>query len=261
LQSSNSVIIKGVREGLLLILDDDVPFAQVLTELSERVGTRPDFFKGAGVTMNAGRRVMDWPDFEVIYKMLTRNGMHVHTFVSLSAQSRMVAESFGVASRPPSFAAGDAGGSLGLKARGSALHGQAPVSGLDSAASVAEAGEGIFLRCNLRPGQSVRYAGDVCVLGDVESGAEIVADGDIVVWGALLGTVHAGANGDDEAIICALHLSPIQLGIAGYISRFPANEEGYQGTRPPELAHVEMGRIVVEAWAERGREDYSDQQP
>src|SRR5437868_705970 len=115
LQSSNSVIIKGVREGLLFILDDNVPFSMVLTELSERISAKPDFFRGAEVIINAGRRVMERPDFDVVYKMLTRNGMRVHTFVSLSAQSRMIAEGFGVTSRLPAFAAGNASGSGSLK--------------------------------------------------------------------------------------------------------------------------------------------------
>lgn len=244
MDNSQRVIIKGVREGLLLILDDEVPFAEILTEMSERITTRPGFFRGAGVALNTGRRVMDRPEFDVLYKMLSRNGMRVHTFVSLSAQSRMVAESYGIAARPPSFAAGDTGGSLG-RTRG--VH--APVA--SPADSVVESGVGLFLRCSLRAGQSVRYAGDVCVLGNVEPGAEIVADGDVVVWGALRGTVHAGALGDDESVVCALYLSPVQLAIAGVISRFPSPEAwgGATSAGSPELARLDAGRIVVEAWS------------
>jgi septum site-determining protein MinC len=242
-----------VREGLLFILDDDVPFPQVLTELSERINAKPDFFRGAGITINGGRRVMDRPDFDVVYRMLTRNGMHVLAFVSLSAQSRMVAEGYGVPSRPPSFAAGDAGGSLGLKSRGTASAMPHPPGGQQTSDSAteraSERSDGLFLRCNLRPGQSVRYPGDVCVLGNVEAGAEVVADGDIVVWGALMGTAHAGANGDDEAVICALRLAPQQLGIAGYTSRFPAREPAGPWPAPPELARVESGQLVIEAWS------------
>jgi septum site-determining protein MinC len=244
-QVSEAVIIKGVREGLLLILDDDVPFSQVLTEMVSRVNAQPSFFKGAGVTVNTGRRVLDGPDFDVLYRMLTRNGMRVLALVSMSAQTRMVAENAGVASRPPSFAAGDSGMSLGLKGRGSGF-----VRTDEGQDEMAEAAPGLFLRCNLMPGQSVRYGGDVCVLGDVEAGAEIVAEGDVVVWGKLQGLVHAGIGGDDEAVVCALYLDPTQLAIAGVISRFPSKTDtGYLvASRPPELARLEEGRIVVEAW-------------
>ena len=180
-----------MREGLLLILDDDIPFAAVITELSERISANPDFFRGAGVIINSGNRVMDRPDFDVLYRMLTRNDMRVLTFVSLSAQSRMIAEGFGVTSRPPSFAAGDSGSSLGLQTRGRAALPSSP----DIVASMSEAGVGLFLRCDLRPGQLVRYAGDVCVIGNVEPGAEIVADGDVVVWGALPRQCLCGRRG------------------------------------------------------------------
>ncbi len=248
------VIIKGVREGLLLILDDDVPYAQVLTALVERINTQPGFFKGANVIVNAGRRIMDRPEFDVLYKMLTRNGMRVQTFVSLSAQSRMVAEGYGVASRPPSFAAGDSAVATGNRARGS----RPDLIGAMVEAGVPEVGQGLFLRCSLRPGQSVHYQGDVCVLGDVQVGAEVIAGGDVVVWGALRGIVYAGANGDDEAVICALQMSPAQLGIAGIVSRFPtdANREAGAGSLPcPELARLAHGQIVIEPWTSARNEE------
>jgi septum site-determining protein MinC len=245
LQVTDAVIIKGVREGLLLILDDDVPFSQILTELVTRINAQPGFFKGSGVTLNTGRRVLDGPDFDVLYRMLSRNGMRVLALVSLSAQSRMVAENSGVASRPPSFAAGDAGVSLGLKGRGSGL-----VWTEQDQEEMADTAPGLFLRCSLMPGQSVRYGGDVCVLGDVEAGAEIVAEGDVVVWGKLKGLVHAGIAGDDEAVVCALHLDPTQLAIAGVITRFPSSSDTGSpvAPHPPQIARLEEGKIVVEAW-------------
>ncbi|MEP6774603.1 MAG: septum site-determining protein MinC [Chloroflexota bacterium] len=267
MQASDAVIIKGVREGLLFIVDDSVPFAQILSDLVGRFSAQPYFFKGASVTLNMGRRVFDAPEFDVLYRMLARNGMKVASVVSLSAQSRMVSENAGISSRPPSFAAGDAGSSLGLKGRGATSSpgpwsnneagayssgGLAWPEGADPARGwegVAEAGVGLFLRCSLRPGQSVRYGGDVCIMGDVEMGAEVVAEGDVVVWGALRGVVHAGVGGDDEAVVCALKMNPTQLGVAGILARFPGMDTGYLAdTQPPEMARLEGGRIVVEAW-------------
>jgi septum site-determining protein MinC len=265
LQVSEPVIIKGVREGLLIIMDDDVPFAQILADLVGRIKAQPTFFKGATVTLNMGRRVFDAPEFDVLYRMLTRNGMKVASVVSQSVQSRMVVEGFGVGSRPPSYAAGDAAVSLGLKGRGSAAgawntagtgavstgglawpEGTDPAQGWDG---VVEAGVGLFLRCTVRSGQSVRYGGDICIMGDVETGGEVVAEGDVVVWGQLKGIVHAGVGGDDEAVVCALKMNPTQLGIAGIMARFPTTNTGYLfDTQPPEIARLDGGRIVLEAW-------------
>ena len=87
------------------------------------------------------------------------------------------------------------------------------------------------------------------VVGDVNAGAEIVADGDVVVWGHLRGTVHAGANGDADAVVCALELSPTQLRIADLIAVSPAR----RGEARPELARIKDRRIVAERWSARGK--------
>jgi septum site-determining protein MinC len=86
----------------------------------------------------------------------------------------------------------------------------------------------------------------VVVIGDVNAGAEVIAGGDIVIWGRLRGTVHAGATGDDQAIVCALNLAPTQLRIGKHIARPP---EGKRRRRIiPEVASVEEGKIIVKAW-------------
>lgn len=102
----------------------------------------------------------------------------------------------------------------------------------------------------LRSGQVLRYAGHVVVVGDVNPGAEIIATGDVLVWGKLRGVVHAGAAGDDNAIVGALLLAPMQLRIGKYIARAPderALDERVQ-VRTPEIARVRDGRIVIESW-------------
>jgi len=98
----------------------------------------------------------------------------------------------------------------------------------------------------LRGGQTIRYAGHVIVYGDVNPGAEIVAAGDVMVWGRLRGVVHAGASGDDDAFVCALKLAPTQLRIGKHIARSP--DETREPVRGPELARVREGRILIEVW-------------
>ena len=248
LQATDTVIIKGVRDGLLFILDDDVPFPRILTELVTRINAQPQFFRGVAITVNSGRRIMDKPDFDVLYKMLTRNGMRIGSFVSMSAQARMVAESYGVPSRPPSFAAGDSGASMGLRERGAPPSAPPNFSSIASQGAVSELATGLFLRTGLRPGQTLRHAGDVCILGDVEVGADVVADGDVVVWGALRGVAHAGVGGNGGAVVCALHLAPAEIGIAGVTARFTGPLPDEEGEAQPALARLSGGRVVVERW-------------
>ena len=106
----------------------------------------------------------------------------------------------------------------------------------------------LWVQRTLRSGQGVKYAGHVILVGDVNPGAEVVAGGNVIVWGRVRGMVHAGAFGDEEAIVCALALHPAQLRIAGYISRAPQNSER---TSEPEVARVVNNTIIAEPWTTR----------
>jgi septum site-determining protein MinC len=84
----------------------------------------------------------------------------------------------------------------------------------------------------------------VVVIGDINPGAEIIAKGDIIVWGRLRGVVHAGADGDESAMVCALDLSPTQLRIAGKIAVAPNR----RGKPSPEVVRLVDGQFVAEGW-------------
>ncbi|MDN5293030.1 MAG: septum site-determining protein MinC [Eubacteriales bacterium] len=103
----------------------------------------------------------------------------------------------------------------------------------------------ILVQRTLRCGQSISYDGNVVIIGDVNPGAEVVAGGSIIVMGALRGVAHAGAQGDEKAVVAAFRLQPTQLRIAGYISRSP---DGSTSTPEyPEVARVKNGGIVIDS--------------
>jgi len=97
---------------------------------------------------------------------------------------------------------------------------------------------------HLRSGQKVFCEGNLVILGDINPGAEVVAGGNIVVMGSLRGLAHAGAFGDETAIISAYRLSPTQLRIANHITRPPDGEVIVVST--PELARIRAGKVVIE---------------
>jgi len=111
-------------------------------------------------------------------------------------------------------------------------------------------GEGaVLVKRTLRSGYSLEHPGHVVVIGDVNPGAEIVAGGDVVVWGHLRGVVHAGAEGDEHAVVCALDLSPTQLRIAGQIALSPQR----RGKTQPEVAKLQNGQVIAEVWNPKDR--------
>jgi len=95
----------------------------------------------------------------------------------------------------------------------------------------------------VRSGQRIEYDGDVLVIGDVNPDAYIVASGNVIVMGTLRGIVHAGANGDETAVVMALKLIPQQLRIGSFFTRSPDNPEMPEY---PEKAFIENSQIVIE---------------
>lgn len=108
-----------------------------------------------------------------------------------------------------------------------------------------ESSDTLFLHRTVRSGQAIHHSSNVVVLGDVNPGAEIVAGGDIIVWGVLRGMVHAGYPDNANALVCSLLLSPVQLRIAHLLSRPP---EGFEAQPRPEIASIKNGQIIVETW-------------
>ena len=82
-------------------------------------------------------------------------------------------------------------------------------------------------------------------MGDVNPGAHIVATGNIVILGALKGTAHAGANGDDDAHVMALSLTPRQVRIGRRIAVSPPVS---RLNAEPQVASVQSGQITFEPY-------------
>ncbi len=105
-------------------------------------------------------------------------------------------------------------------------------------------GQALYHHGTLRGGQALEHAGNIIVVGDVNPGAELVAGGDILVFGTLRGVAHAGAQGDASARIYALELIPTQLRIAAMIAAADAGERA-SAAKVPEAAFISGGRIVI----------------
>lgn len=101
-----------------------------------------------------------------------------------------------------------------------------------------------FYRGTIRNGQRISYEGNVVVIGDVNPGGEVIAGGNIVIFGALRGMAHAGASGNHEAIVVAFCLQPTQLRIGSIITRPPEGDTSKPSY--PELARIKDGNLIIE---------------
>ena len=107
----------------------------------------------------------------------------------------------------------------------------------------------LYISQTLRSGQTINYDGNILIIGDAHPGSEIVATGDITVWGILGGIAHAGSKGNLTSKVRALKLNAIQLRIANLYARRndTLNVPYVQKTNEftPEEALIEDGKIVI----------------
>ena len=106
-----------------------------------------------------------------------------------------------------------------------------------------------YVKQTLRSGQIVNYDGNVVIIGDCHPGSEVIASGDITVWGILSGIAHAGAKGNPRAKVRALKMNAIQLRIANHYARKPDGMNTIfperTSTFTPEEARVVNNEIVI----------------
>ena len=99
-----------------------------------------------------------------------------------------------------------------------------------------------FHQGTIRSGEYLDIPGDLLILGDVNPGAIVSAEENIIIWGRLLGIAHAGSKGNDQATISALQIKPIQLRIANKVARGP--QETIQ-LGLAEQAKIDSEKIVI----------------
>ncbi len=216
------ITIKGTSSGLVVTIGAGV-WQGLVDELDSRLGEKASFFKGGRVALHIGPRQLTRGQLESVGQVLARHGVTLWAVESDSPGTRDAAVQLGL--------------EVGIPDRPSISEEELPAS----------QGDAIVVRRTLRSGQVIFHPGHVVVIGDVNPGAEIRAGGNVVVWGRLRGTVQAGTGDEgDNAVVCALQLSPTQLRIGNFIARAPAEEGGQEII--PEMASVQNDQIVAEPW-------------
>lgn len=216
--------IKGTKEGILISLENQNWF-EAKEDLIATIGLREEFFNGAQVVLDIGDNTLQAQDLSVLRDELAMHGVILSGLLSSSGETREAAQVLGMITE---LVQTKVKPELNMAPLDTSLDGEPAV----------------MIHRTMRSGFKVTFKGHVVVLGDMNPGAEIIASGCVVVWGHCRGTVHAGAEGDDTAVVCALDLSPMQLRIASKIATTPQENE-----KPlPEIARINNGQIIADPW-------------
>lgn len=206
-ETKSLVTVKGTKEGLLFLLDDQAAFDDLIQFLEHFLhGDQQTMFQGPSVpiTVDYGNRILTSVQASALLQLfLGRDNLLIKEWGSHT----------------------NARQSLFLnRIRGDRQ---------------------TILKGTVRAGQKLVYDGDVVVIGDVNPGGEIVSTGDVYVFGRLRGIAHAGVNGDVRAVVAAMEFMPMQLRIAGVVGHVP-EVNGQTLHSYMEFAYLRDGGMAVD---------------
>jgi septum site-determining protein MinC len=221
-QITSLVQIKGIRDGLLATFID-APWEDQRVALLTQIDERPAFFQGARLAMDVGSQILKVNDLVDLRDHLSERNVTLWAVVSDSPTTEQTSQLLGLATRIS-------------KPRPEEQKQYSDTITDDTA---------LFVNKTVRSGTRIEFPGNIVIVGDINPGAEIVAEGNVIIWGRVRGMIHAGSKGDRSAFICALDLSATQLRIAGEVS---ATLKPQKDPRP-EIASINSeGRLQAELW-------------
>lgn len=218
--AENNITFKATVNGLILIMKEEDDFSTVIEQVESKLATAGKFFKGASISVKyRGRKLIKEEEDQISRLMAEKTGAEIRTFEE-DTEEPVSAQIMEQASPSEKFNI--------KKFHFTGIH----------------EGTTKFYRGTVRSGQLVSFDGNLVVIGDVNPGGEVEATGNVMVMGSLRGTVHAGADGNKEAVVVALNLQPTQLRIADVITRSP--DEKARSTYIPELAFIKDEMVYIE---------------
>lgn len=220
----NSVTFKGTVNGLTIILKQEASFEEVVESMRIKVNSAGKFFRGSKLAVKYKGRVLSEQEKSELHSLLVKeSGAQILSFDEDVPETSHK----GLKSTPSN-----------TNERNNQIKKYMFFKGIDE-------GQTKFYRGTVRSGQLITYDGNVVVLGDVNPGGVIEATGNVIVMGLLRGVVHAGSDGNKEAIVAALGLNPTQLRIGDIITRSP-DEKGGFANLTPEMAYIKDDMLLVE---------------
>jgi septum site-determining protein MinC len=222
-QVTSIVQIKGIRDGLLATFSD-AAWEYQRAALIQQIDEKPAFFQGARLAIDVGNQVLKVNDLVELRDQLSERNVALWAVISESPMTEQTSQLLGLATR---------------------ISKPRPEEQRRFADTISSDDNALFISKTIRSGTRIEYPGNIVIVGDINPGAEVIAEGNVVVWGRVRGVIHAGAKGNRNAFICALDLSANQLRIADEVSA----TLNPQKDPKPEIASInEEGKLQAELW-------------
>jgi len=225
MKKDNTVIFKGGKTGISILLDENASFEQIALSLRAKILAARGFFSEATTTISFKGKHLTEQEVLLLIEIIT-----TETDLSISFVQDFTGDIEATAPKPA--------------AKGKTGHKKSPLAPL-RISDFSHGSDTLIQNGGLRSGQTINHNGTVVIIGDVNGGAEVIATGSIVVFGIVRGMVHAGAAGDKTQYVCAISMRPTQLRIADIITYFPRDILESSAKVDPVYAFIEGDEIYV----------------
>ena len=213
--SASSVIIKGTKSGIILVLDDTMDFDSLKLQIAEKFHQSANFLGNATIALSfEGRSLTEEEQKQVLDIIHDNSNLNIVCIAETDPEKETL---------------------LGRS--------------LEQRLMALTTNTGQFYKGNLRSGQVFECETSVIILGDVNPGAKVVSKGNIIVLGSLKGNAYAGAAGNDKAFIMALDMAPVHIKIADLFARPAEEKQKKNQIKEPMIVYVEDGNIYIEPFS------------
>ncbi len=252
----NTVIIKGNRYGISIVLDKDIAFSQLLTDLEDRLEGAEEFFdsdKQLAVAFE-GRQLSNEELDQVLSVIKGCSRLNIQYV--MEENSDLETTFFDIiqtakedSSQPEESLVPEDTEPVEVSGIFSSIQDKDnPIPESDNTVpkNPGDNNTGMFYKGTLRSGQTLESKESIIIIGDVNPGANVIAAGNIIVIGTLKGTAFAGADNNPDAFVMALVMDPIQIQISNVIARSSDSKTHFKKKQEAMLATLQNGQICIE---------------
>lgn len=204
------VVIKGNKAGIRIILDSELSFEELLQEVEIKFSESAEFLGDATVAVSLEGRELTEEEEAILLQCISDHSRL--NIVCIIDNDKKREEYFS--------------------------------QSLNERLMQMNTNTGQFFKGNLRSGQVMEFETSIVILGDVNAGAQVVSTGNVIILGALNGTVYAGASGKDNCFVVALKMNPVQIRIGDVIAR--CADDRKDPPKEPQIAYLENDAIYVD---------------
>lgn len=208
---NNSVIIKGNKDGLTILVNEEIRYDELLEVLKVKFSDSRGFFKKASMALAIkGISLTESQEREIIDIIEEYSEMKI---ICLVDDNEINNARFYRAIKEKEY--------------------------------LEQTQTGQFVKGTLHKGQFFESQKSVIILGNVEPGAKVISGGNIIVLGALKGYAFAGADNNNNCFIAALEMSPVQIKINNAAAKYPDRFK-FVRRKGPKIAYLYGDGICID---------------